>query len=174
MSEVDGFREWAEYNIHAREGYLAVFAKLTPEELARDRGASYPSLLQIQSHLLGALWWWLMNASPPPGLAEPADIGDPPSLEEVQRLEREVDASVREFYHRLTEKDLDRTYPAPKPAGYSKEIEITVRDTLRHLLEEEIQHRGELNALLWQIDVEPPVLDWIDWKYIQRAESHHG
>ncbi len=62
-----------------------------------------------------------------------------------------------------------RRYPAPKPAGYSREIDITVRDTLLHLLEEEIQHRGELNALLWQIDVEPPVLDWIDWKYVQRT-----
>jgi uncharacterized damage-inducible protein DinB len=110
-------------------------------------------------------------ASPAPGPAEPTDIGDPPSLEEVQRFEREVDAAVREYFRRLSEKDLDRKYSAPKPAGYSREIEITVRDTLLHLLEEEIQHRGEMNALLWQLDVEPPVLDWIDWKYIQRPQA---
>jgi uncharacterized damage-inducible protein DinB len=168
MSEVATFREWAEYNIRAREGYMAAFEKLPKEELSRDRGASFSTLLGIQCHILGAQWWWLKNASPPPGPAEPTDYSEPPSLEDVQRFEREVDAAVREFFRRLTEEDLDRKYPAPKPAGYSEQIEITVRDTLLHLLEEEIQHRGELNALLWQLDVDPPVLDWIDWKYIQR------
>jgi uncharacterized damage-inducible protein DinB len=171
MSEVDAFREWAEYNIHAREGYIALFEKLPKEELTKDRGASHPTLLQIQRHILGGQWWWLKNASLPPGPAEPADTSDPPTFEEVKRLEREVDAAVREYFRHLSEKDLDRKYPAPKPAGYSKDIEITVRDTLRHMLEEEIQHRGELNALLWQMDVEPPVLDWIDWKYILRPQS---
>jgi uncharacterized damage-inducible protein DinB len=171
MSEVTALREWAEYNIHAREGYLAVFEKLPTEELSRDRSASYPSLLQIQTRIRGAQWWWLKNASRPPGPPELTDISDPPSLEEVQRFEREVDAAVRKYFHELSEADLDRKYPAPKSAGYSKEIEITVRDTLLHLLEEEIQRRGELNALLWQLNVEPPVLDWIDWKCIQRPES---
>jgi uncharacterized damage-inducible protein DinB len=171
MSELAAFREWAEYNIRAREGYLAVFEKLPTEELARDRGASFPSLLDIQCHILGAQWWWLKNASRPPGPAEPTDMSDHPSLEEVERFEREVDAAVREYFRELSEEELDRKYPAPKPAGYSKEIEITVRDTLLHLLEEEIQHRGELNALLWQLNVEPPVLDWIDWKYIQRTQT---
>jgi len=35
---------------------------------------------------------------------------------------------------------------------------------LWHMVEEELQHRGELNALLWQIDVDAPVFDWLDWK----------
>jgi uncharacterized damage-inducible protein DinB len=170
VSEVDAFRERVEYNIHAREGYLAAFEKLPKEELTRDRGASHPTLLHIQTHILWGQWWWLKNASLPPGPAEPADTSDPPTLEEVKRLEREVDAAVREYFRHLTENDLDRRYPAPKPAGYSKEIEISVRDTLRHMIEEEIQHRGELNALLWQMNVDPPVLDWIDWKYIQRPK----
>jgi len=169
VSEVDAFRDWAEYNIHARQGYLRVFENVPEDELTRDRGASHPGLLGIQCHILGAQWWWMKNASLPPGPVEPSEIRTPPSLAEVQQFEREVDVAIREFFRTLTEEDLDRRYPAPKPAGYSREIDITVRDTLLHLLEEEIQHRGELNALLWQIDVEPPVLDWIDWKYIQRT-----
>ena len=35
---------------------------------------------------------------------------------------------------------------------------------LWHLVEEELQHRGEVNALLWQINVDPPVTNWFDWK----------
>jgi uncharacterized damage-inducible protein DinB len=170
MSEVTALREWAEYNIHAREGYLAVFEKLPTEELSRDRSASYPSLLQIQTRIRGAQWWWLKNASRPPGPAELTDISDPPSLEEVQRFEREVDAAVRTYFHEFPEADLDRKYPAPKPAGYSKEIEITAGHAPPSARGGD-RAPGGLNALLWQLNVEPPVLDWIDWKYIQRYES---
>ena len=45
---------------------------------------------------------------------------------------------------------------------------------LWHLVEEELQHRGELNALLWQIDVEAPVSRWIDWTHAQGRMNHSG
>ncbi len=63
----------------------------------------------------------------------------------------------------LRAEDLDR--PVRIRADRSKEYDydIPVRDVLWHLVEEELQHRGELNALLWQIDVDAPVYDWIDW-----------
>jgi hypothetical protein len=35
---------------------------------------------------------------------------------------------------------------------------------LWHLVEQELQYRGELNALFWQIDIDPPITDWLDWK----------
>jgi len=28
---------------------------------------------------------------------------------------------------------------------------------------EELQHRGELNALLWQINIGPPITEWVDF-----------
>jgi uncharacterized damage-inducible protein DinB len=31
------------------------------------------------------------------------------------------------------------------------------------LVGEELQHRGELNALLWQIDIDPPITEWVDF-----------
>jgi len=43
---------------------------------------------------------------------------------------------------------------------------------LWHLVEEELQHRGELNALLWQIDVEAPVSSWIDWNHAKGRMNH--
>jgi len=43
---------------------------------------------------------------------------------------------------------------------------------LWHLVEEELQHRGELNALLWQIDVEAPVMSWIDWSHAVGRITH--
>jgi uncharacterized damage-inducible protein DinB len=39
-------------------------------------------------------------------------------------------------------------------------IEVTTEDVLIHVVEEEIHHRGELIALLWQIGIEPPLMGW--------------
>ena len=39
-------------------------------------------------------------------------------------------------------------------------VEVTAEDILIHLFEEEVHHRGELIALLWQMDIEPPLMGW--------------
>jgi uncharacterized damage-inducible protein DinB len=40
---------------------------------------------------------------------------------------------------------------------------IRLGDMLQHMIDEELQHRGEINALLWQRDVSPPVLGFHEW-----------
>jgi uncharacterized damage-inducible protein DinB len=42
-------------------------------------------------------------------------------------------------------------------------ITWSLKGMLWHLAEEELQHRGEANALLWQEDVKPPVTSWWWW-----------
>jgi hypothetical protein len=32
------------------------------------------------------------------------------------------------------------------------------------MVEEELQHRGELDALLWQMNIDPPVGSYRDWE----------
>jgi uncharacterized damage-inducible protein DinB len=39
-------------------------------------------------------------------------------------------------------------------------VEITVEDVLIHIFEEEVHHRGEIIALLWQMNIEPPLMGW--------------
>ncbi len=39
------------------------------------------------------------------------------------------------------------------------------------MIEEELQHRGELNALLWQINVNPPVTGWNPWEEDSAANA---
>jgi uncharacterized damage-inducible protein DinB len=42
-------------------------------------------------------------------------------------------------------------------------INMELRQMLLHMVEEEPQHRGELNALLWQMNVEPPIIELQDF-----------
>jgi uncharacterized damage-inducible protein DinB len=39
-------------------------------------------------------------------------------------------------------------------------VEVTAEDVLIHVFEEEVHHRGELIALLWQMNIEPPPMGW--------------
>jgi uncharacterized damage-inducible protein DinB len=50
------------------------------------------------------------------------------------------------------------TFRVKNDAGET--IEVTAEDILIHVFEEEVHHRGELIALLWQMDIEPPLMGW--------------
>jgi uncharacterized damage-inducible protein DinB len=164
VSELDTIRDWFEYNAHARRGYLEVLAKLPKEELSRDRGASSPTLLDILAHSAGdAISFWIGRASIDRANPPPLDKLSNPSLEEVRRYVEAVNIEAKRFLDGLTERDLDRTFRIPKGGAFPRDLVLSVRDMLWHLVEEELQHRGELNALLWQLDVDPPIFDWIDW-----------
>lgn len=86
----------------------------------------------------------------------PPDPGNPPRLDEIRVRERAVDAHVRQFLSSLTERELKHPLVVRKGQGFDRTIRLPVRDRLWHRLEEELQHRGEVNALLWQWDVDPP------------------
>ncbi|HXW36430.1 MAG TPA: DinB family protein [Nitrososphaerales archaeon] len=168
MSELDLIREWFAYNARARQGYFEALSKLSTEELTRDRGASYPSLLNILEHTLGAYHFWFTRVSKGNDalpLFEPIkDTSETPSLEEIARFEHECQSRVDKFLSELVEEDLQRTIPMPKyVASRHGDTTISVRNVLWHLVEEELQHRGELNALLWQIDFDVPIFDWLEW-----------
>jgi uncharacterized damage-inducible protein DinB len=42
----------------------------------------------------------------------------------------------------------------------NKTIGITAEDALIHVFEEEVHHRREEIALLWQMGIEPPLMGW--------------
>lgn len=164
-SELDTLRSWFDYIAAARRGYFEAFGKLSVADLTRDRGASYPSLLDILAHSQGALYYWVHNCSPtafPP--PEPA-TSEPPTLAELQTFETYLLANVQRFMAALQAPDLDRTVTRPKGRSSDHECHIPVRDVLWHLVEEEFQHFGEINALLWQDNVEAPVYSWIAWAH---------
>jgi uncharacterized damage-inducible protein DinB len=164
-SEVDILREWFAYLAAARRGYFGTFEKLPVAELSRDRGASYPSLLDITAHSQGALYFWIKGCSPSAFPPPEPDQGDPPTLPQLRDFETYLRAEVQRFMGGLTEDDLRRTVRREKGRASDHDCDIPVREVLWHLVEEELQHLGELNALLWQIDVDPPVYSWTRWSH---------
>ncbi|HTT45867.1 MAG TPA: DinB family protein [Thermoplasmata archaeon] len=163
--EVETFRAWFSYLADTRQTYLDTLEKLPPAERSRDRGASYPSLLDIFAHSQGALYFWMKSCATFPFPPQEGDADAPPSIEMLRKDETYVQTQIGRVMAELTPAGLARTIVRPKGGRHDHECHIPVREALWHLVEEELQHRGEINALLWQIDVDAPVVSWIKWDH---------
>jgi len=149
VSEIEDLRGWFAYIAAARRGYLETFSKLSPTELSRDRGASFPTLLDIFGHSQGALYFWMKDCARFEFPPQEPDSSSPPNLADVRKDEKYIQAQIERVMDELTEADLTRTVHRNKGHGSSHDCDVPIREVLWHLVEEELQHRGELNALLW-------------------------
>jgi uncharacterized damage-inducible protein DinB len=160
--ELIAIKEWYRYNSYVRKKYLAGIEKLPSEEINRDRGASFPSFLDILAHTLDAYtdWFFSRYEGKLPDSSKELS-GRIKSIQELKEEEKRVDSAVLKFVEALSPSDLDSTFDT---SDQLNKWRFTLRQMLWHLVEEELQHRGELNALFWQMDIDPPITDWLDWK----------
>jgi len=156
-TELELIRDLYRYNSKGRQGYLRKIWRLPPKERYRDRGASYPSVVDIYMHILDAYRWWFIKVYGKTDFEE-YPLGTRYSLAEARRETRKVDQMLNDFMRRLRPRDLDRKVTIPN----RRREQLTVRTMLVHMIEEELQHKGELNALLWQLDVDAPVSGYDD------------
>jgi uncharacterized damage-inducible protein DinB len=149
--ELGLLRELYRYNAKGRQGYLRKIWNLPEKERFRSRGASFPSVVDIYMHILDAYRFWFVRVYS----GEPFEeypLGTRYTRAQALRETAKVDRLVQGVLKGLRPRDLRRTLAIPE----SKE-RIPVRTLLVHMIEEELQHKGELNALLWQLDIDAPI-----------------
>ncbi len=174
-TELDLLREWYKYNSEVRKKYFQVISQLPEKEQRKDRGASFPSMVDIFTHVLDAYRWWFLYVYRDKADERVRLRGTGLSLKEVKQEEQKIDSFVKKFLQELSEDDLAETivwHETFKDKKGTKKYELTMimRDMLWQLVGEELQHRGELNALLWQIDIDPPITEWVDWNERVKAK----
>ncbi len=161
-ADLSSIREWFSYNDYVRKKYLKVLESLPKEQLTKDRGASFPTLLDIAAHVFFAYRLWLNQMYAGVPLDKDDSFGRRcASIEELKGDAERMSPQILEFVQRLRPEDLGRWIDRPRDG---EPFRFNVKNMLWHLIEEELQHRGELNALLWQFDVDPPVTGWGAWK----------
>jgi uncharacterized damage-inducible protein DinB len=153
-SEFETIRELYRYNSAVRKKYLRAIWKLPPRQRYKDRGASFPSLVDIYMHVLDAYRWWFISVYGKGKSFEEYPLGQRYSKSEAERETESVDRLLQKVLREVGPRGLSKTlhWRGRRP------FRISVRNMLLHMVEEELQHRGEMNALLWQIDVDPPVI----------------
>jgi uncharacterized damage-inducible protein DinB len=162
IDEITLMRAWCDWNSKSRGKYLNALLRLSPEERRKDRGASWGSIQGIYLHVIEDYIWWFENV-PQRRLTEFEALVERELTDlELRKLTRRVDRSVHAITDSLKPADLRRPLPVSGEGGDGKPYEFTtcLADVIWHMVEEELQHRGEMNALFWQMDIDPPAPSW--------------
>jgi len=168
MAGVRDFREVFAYNWRVLRDFGDALAALPADVAAKDRGATHDSMKNVFHHILSVHDGWL-NVTAQGSSADPAmrekDFDEVPSIVELRGYLEKIIAKEDSFLATLKEKDLDRRI---QPAW--KERPHSLRDALAQVTLEQAHHVGELIALLWQQDIEPPEMTWIDVGLLMKGD----
>jgi uncharacterized damage-inducible protein DinB len=160
MTTPADFRSIYEYNWQVLRDYCDALSKLPEDALLKDREATYHSMRNIFHHILSVHDGWLnvtaQGASADPAMRE-KDFDEVRSMDALRMYMEKIIAKEKRLLAKVSEKDLDRgVQPEWKTRPHP------LRDALLQVTFEQAHHTGELIALFWQQDVEPPEMTWVD------------
>jgi len=150
-------KSFLKYNKQVRQRYLQALASIPWEELTRNREASFNSIRNIFVHSLKALDHWL-DVLLKEHNYRAKQYEEYTNLEEIREYKDYVEGRTQKFLDNSLSSSLFEKFVIRNDLGET--VEVTAEDILIHLFEEEVHHRGELIALLWQMNIEPPLMGW--------------
>jgi uncharacterized damage-inducible protein DinB len=160
--------ELIKYNHAVRRGYLKKLAELPWNEIVKDRGASFPSIRDIFLHAANAEDLLINHVAQGKQMeSTPKDYSEFIDMNQIEARVNEVEEKVDAYLKTLTQQELERKVPMP----WKKSLLLEVDDVLITLALEDTYHMGELNALMWQFDIEPPWLSWAAFIEQNRARQ---
>jgi uncharacterized damage-inducible protein DinB len=134
--------------------YEGVIRPLGDEVLTRAApGSGWPALRDALAHIVWAYVRWL---------ADPAGTTDEPvrrvtSWDQLEVYRRRVRRHVREYLDSLGDEEL----LAPREMNVDGEpLRYSPADIFAHTMLHERLHHGDLNTLLYQLGVEPPIVEF--------------
>ena len=149
--------ELLKYNQRVRRKYFECLTKLSWDEFTKNREASFHSIRNIFIHTLNAVDYWLSFLQKE-DFKPRRKFDEYETFQDVKEYMEHVEKRTSNYLQTLSSTKLNETYSATDDDG--KPVEVTAEDVLIHVFEEEVHHRGELIALLWQMNIEPPMMSW--------------
>jgi uncharacterized damage-inducible protein DinB len=158
-------KDLVEYSQSVRSRYIEQLWTLPWEEVTKNRGASFESVRNILLHTIdaedrlvndvvtGRTRDWVSRS--------PEEFR---GMDSIKKRASETESETKAYLARLTPEELERKVDFSRP-GMPPMI-VRVEDILIHAALENIHHFGELIAVLWQMDVEPPRMGWLG--YLQK------
>jgi uncharacterized damage-inducible protein DinB len=149
-------KQLLEYNEKVRHRYFEALTKLPWNEFVKNREASFHSLRNIFIHTLGAIDYWLDFLQSQKSSHKEFD--EYQTFQDVRDRMEYIEKRMQGYLNSLPIGGLEKKYTVTNDTNET--IEVTAEDVLIHVFEEEVHHRGELIALLWQMGIEPPLMGW--------------
>jgi uncharacterized damage-inducible protein DinB len=150
-------RSLLKYNESVRHRYFESLTKLPWKEFTKNREASFHSIRNIFVHTLSAIDYWL-DFLQKENLHSKREFDEYKTFDQVRAYMEHVEKRMQKYLDSLSSKGLQKTYTVT--GEDHKTTNITAEDALIHVFEEEVHHRGELIALLWQMGIDPPSMGW--------------
>jgi len=154
-----------------REDFFECAAKLGWKEFTKDRGVSMLSFRDIFLHLAYVEEQHVTEfceARPTPWMTEVMKIPSDRfrSIAAVRKRLREVRAMGDQRFEKWnTPEELAK--PAVWVAARKYPLRVSRDSAIAQCLTEHLLHLGEVEAMLWQLDVEPPTTFWIDRRVLR-------
>lgn len=151
------FRKMAHSNAWANWRLLSACARLSDEEFRAARTSFFPSLYETLNHnLLVDLYY--IDALERAGLGRQVgtrfvQLGADALMEAQAVSDRRLIA----FCDGLTDTSLSLTIPIDR--GAVGMVDERIDDTLAHLFQHQVHHRGQAHAMLAGTEIKPPQLD---------------
>lgn len=161
----------ATYNRWMNERIYAAASRLGDEELARDRGAFFGSVLGTLSHIVVGDTLWLQRfARHPrawPQLAPVLRLSAPPTLDtivfahlpDLARRRAELDEWIADWIPAVRDEDLDGPLHYVNTKGQAQSRNF--HGVLGHFFNHQTHHRGQASTLLTQAGVDVGATDLV-------------
>ncbi|MGI0079980.1 MAG: DinB family protein [Nitrososphaerales archaeon] len=154
------YRRLFGYNRRILRAYFAALAKLPWKTVSKNMEASHHSIKNIFIHILTVHNGWLNYNVYGKSSEIPHETEHDPdtyrSMKEINSFMNKVMSGEERLLENLDEGMLLKKVKAPWLPGTHK-----LADVLMQVSIEQAHHIGEIIALFWQLDVEPPEMTWI-------------
>jgi len=161
----EDFKILYQYNAWANHRTMDACDSIPTAQFTRELESSFRSVRDTLVHIFLVEWlWrerWLGNS---PDKYPPAT--DFPTLEAVRRRWAEVESNLLGYVAALKPEDLDRVVEHKTTAGVPQAAPLS--QMLQHLVNHGTYHRGQIAAMLRQLDAKPISTDLIFF-YRERA-----
>ena len=151
--------ELHQYSSSVRRKFATKLAELPWSEVEKNREASYYSMKNILLHIIdNEDWmvnWVIQNKSEDYVRRKSEQYTSMKTL--IDHLD-EVEEKNRRYFTKLDDGELSRRVNLTTSAG--QVFNLTVEECLLQSFTEQLYHMGELIALLWQDNIEPPKMQW--------------
>jgi uncharacterized damage-inducible protein DinB len=152
-------QELYQYSSRVRRSFAKKLAELPWEEVEKNKEASYYSLKNILLHMIDNEDWivnWVIHdRSAEYTRRKSAEYTE---MQMVLSHLDDVENRTRSYLETADEKELARRVKFVLSSGQS--FDLSVEECLLQSFTEQLYHIGELIALLWQQNVEPPKMQW--------------
>jgi uncharacterized damage-inducible protein DinB len=152
-------QELYSYASRVRRSFADKLAELPPEVVTKNREASFYTMKNILLHMIDNEDWivnWVITGKSSAYVRRKWE--EYVDMAGVIKHLNQVETGTRTYLQASTPTELARRVDFILSSGTT--FKLTVEECLLQSFTEQLYHMGELIALLWQENVEPPQMQW--------------